>query len=91
MAFSATIQNIQYIGPGQTTLTGIWTGSAGDAAGSMSVSGTVTQAHFQAFDVDNTYQILPRTTTSQTNGITTVTINNQDDVGNGYFQITKLG
>jgi hypothetical protein len=91
MAFSATIWNTQYLGPGRTSLTGSWTGSAGDAAGTMSVSGPVIKANFYKFDNDNSWQIIPRVTSSISSGITTITINNQDNVVTGYFEIDKFG
>ena len=91
MAFSATIQNVQYLGPGMTKMSGTWSGSAGDAAGSMSIGGTVIKADFQKFDADNTYQGLARVSNSISSGISTLTINNQDNVVTGYFTIEKLG
>lgn len=91
MAFSATAYNTQYIGPGKTTVTGLWSGSAGDAAGSMQFGGVVTKADFQGFDSTNSTQILPRVSVSTASGISTITINNQDNVTVGYFTIEKLG
>lgn len=91
MAFSATVRNMQYQGPGKTTISGDWTGSAGDAAGSFTVSGIVTKADFMKFDADNTFQGNARVSSSVSSGITTLTINNQDNVVIGYFSIEKLG
>jgi hypothetical protein len=91
MAFSATINNTIYQGPGKTTLTGSWSGLAGDAAGSMAIGGIVTSARFQKFDNDNTYQGDVRCSSTVAAGITTLTINNQDNVTTGYFTIEKLG
>lgn len=91
MAFSATIQNVQYLGPGLSKLSGTWSGAAGDTAGSMSIAGTVIKADFQKFDSDNTYQGLARCSSSVASGITTLTVNNQDNVATGYFTIEKLG
>lgn len=91
MAFSATVYNVAYLGPARVKLSGIWSGLAGDAAGTMTFAGVVAGARFEKFDNDNTTQILPRVTTSTTSGITTVTINNQDNVVNGYFEIDKFG
>jgi len=91
MAFSATVQNIQYMGPGKTILTGSWSGSAGDAAGLMTISGVVTASKFQKFDNDNTYQGDARCSSSTASGLTTLTVNNQDNVTTGYFTIEKLG
>ena len=91
MAFSATIQNTQYMGPGRTSLSGSWSGSAGDVAGSMTIAGNVIKANFYKFDNDNSWQTIPRVSTSVTGGISTLTINNQDNVVTGYFEIDKLG
>ena len=91
MAFSATIRNTQYIGPGRTSLSGTWSGASGDSAGSLTVAGIVTKANFYKFDSDNTWQVIPRVSSSVSSGITTLTINNQDDVVSGYFEIDKLG
>lgn len=91
MAFSATVYNTQYMGPGKTKISGSWSGLAGDAAGSMAVSGLVTQANFYKFDNDNTWGIIPRVTTAVATGISTLTINNADNVVTGYFEIEKLG
>lgn len=91
MAFSATVYNTVYMGPGRTSISGIWSGAAGDSAGSMAVAGTVTKANFYKFDNDQTWQIIPRVSSSVTSGVTTLTINNQDNVTTGYFEIDKLG
>lgn len=91
MAFSATIRSMAYGGPGRTSISGTWTGSSGDTAGSMTIAGIVTKANFYKFDSDNTWQSIPRVSSSVTSGITTLTINNQDDVTTGYFEIDKLG
>lgn len=91
MAFSATIYNTVYKGAGKTELTGTWSGSAGDAAGSLTIAGTVTSARFDKFDSDSTFQGLARCSSSVSSGITTLTVNNQDNVVIGYFTIEKLG
>ena len=91
MAFSATIRNVTYNGAGSTTISGEWSGAAGDAAGSMMVGGIVTQAEFQGYDADNFCQIRPRVSSSVASGITTLTIENQEPVTTGYFTIQKLG
>lgn len=91
MAFSSTIYNTQYLGAGKTHLSGIWSGSAGDAAGSLAVAGTVVKANFYKFDNDQSWQMIPRVSSSVASGITTLTINNQDNVVTGYFEIDKLG
>ena len=91
MAFSSTINNVQYIGPGKRQLSGTWSGLYGDAAGTMTVSGTVIQARFDKFDSDLTYQGPARCSSSITSGITTLTINNQDNVVNGQFTLDVLG
>lgn len=91
MAFSATVRNVQYWGPGRSSIVGDWTGVSGDTAGSMTVGGLVVKANFYKFNSDQTWQIIPRVTSSVSSGITTLTINNQDDVTSGYFEIEKLG
>lgn len=91
MAFSATIYNTVYQGPGRTSLSGIWSGVAGDTAGSMTIAGTVIKANFYKFDNDQSWQIIPRVSSSVASGITTLTINNTDNVVSGYFEIDKLG
>ena len=91
MAFSATTNNVQYIGPGKRQLSGTWTGLVGDAAGTMSVSGTVISARFEKMDADNTFQGNARCSASTTSGITTLTIQNQDNVVNGFFTLDVLG
>ena len=91
MAFSATVNNVQYIGPGKRQLSGTWSGLAGDAAGTMTVSGTVIDAKFKKFDADNTFGEPIRCSSSITSGITTLTVNNQDNVVNGQFTLDILG
>jgi len=92
MAFSATIRNQAYLGQGLRRIMGEWTGSAGDAAGSMVISGYVTEANFQKMDpLDSTNQILARVGKVFANGRTTLTIQNQDNVTDGYFWISTGG
>jgi len=92
MAFSATITGQTYHGPGHRSIRGTWTGSAGDAAGTLAIAGIVQEAIFQKFDTkDNTYQIIPRIERSTSAGITTLTIENQDTVTDGFFTIDVLG
>lgn len=91
MAFSTTVAGTRYLGPGASTLWGSWSGAAGDAAGTLAIGGVVLSAIFSKFDSDNGTQILPRVTSSVTGNITTLTINNQDNVTNGYFIIEKTG
>jgi hypothetical protein len=91
MAFASTINNIQYIGPGKRQVTGTWTGNAGDLAGSMTFSGVVVGVRFEKMDADNTFQGNARCSISTTSGITTLTVQNQDNVVNGFFTIDVLG
>lgn len=91
MAFSATVQNVQYLGPGKTQISGSWSGASGDQAGTIAVAGTVTNTLFQSYNSGQTWQVIPRVTVSVTSGISTLTINNQDDVTTGYFTIDKIG
>jgi hypothetical protein len=58
----------------------------------MTIAGVVQIAKFQKLDPkDNTNQILARCETSISSGITTLTIENQDDVTSGSFEVTVLG
>ena len=91
MAFSATVQNVIYMGPGRSQLSGSWSGASGDTAGSMTIGGTVLNATFSKFDSGNTFGSPVRCSSSVSSGITTLTVNNQDDVTTGYFVIDKLG
>lgn len=91
MAFSATVRNVQYMGPGKSQLTGDWTGASGDVAGTMAVGGIVTNTLFHSYSSTNTWQVIPRVTVSVASGISTLTINNQDDVTAGYFTIDRMG
>src|SRR5260221_10857043 len=91
MSFSATIRGVNYNGVGGVQVYGDWSGSAGGAAGSMTVSGVVNQAVFQKLDaLDNTTQVFPRVGVSISSGITTLTIENQDNVTNRKFIISKM-
>jgi hypothetical protein len=91
MAFSTTVTNIQYQGPGKRQISGTWSGVPGDAAGTMTVSGTVQSARFEKLDADNSSQGFARCSSSVTSGITTLTVNNQDNVVNGVFTLDVLG
>lgn len=91
MAFSATVYNTQYMGQGRTQLSGTWSGVAGDTAGSMTIGGIVLNAVFNKFDSDNTFGTPVRCSSTVSSGITTLTVNNQDNVTTGYFTIDKLG
>jgi hypothetical protein len=94
MAFSATIRTQAYLGPGLRKLYGDWTGSAGDAAGTMTIYGNIPKGGiiFQKFDaLDATNQILPRVECSYSAGITTITVENQDNVTQGSFEILCMG
>lgn len=90
MAFAYTVQNTVYMGSGSVRLSGTWSGSAGDAAGTIAVAGPVFKADFQKFDSDNTFQGPVRVTSTYASGITTLTVNNQDNVTTGYFTIDKM-
>ena len=91
MAFSATVRGMSYLGAGKTKMYGDWAGASGDSAGSLAIGGIVTQANFYSYNTGQTWQTIPRVTASVSSGITTLTINNQDDVTSGYFEIEKLG
>lgn len=94
MAFSATVRGTGYLGSSGIKFTyGDWTGSAGDTAGTLSVSGAYPLlAIFQKFDaLDNTYEIIPRIEISTSNFVTTITVENQDTVTTGRFFIVHAG
>lgn len=95
MAFSFTISGTANLGGqnGLRILVGTWTGNAGDAAGSITIAGPIPwMAIFQKFDpLDNTYEIVPRVEASYVNGLTTYTIENQDNVTQGRFTIIESG
>lgn len=71
--------------------TGTWTGSAGDASGTVSVGGaSIASAAFWIGD-SNSAEDRPVPTswsTDTTTGITTVTVHNHNDVTTGAFEIT---
>lgn len=92
MSFSATVRGQVYMGPMLRTLYGEWTGNAGDAAGTFAVAGNVMKADFVKYDpLDNTFQGVARVEISQTGAISTLTIENQDNVTAGHFMIDVLG
>jgi hypothetical protein len=92
MAFSYTIQSQTYEGPVVRKIYGTWSGLYGDTAGTIQVGGTVRHAIFQKSDpLDLTYEIVPRVEVSTTNGISTITVENQDNVVNGIFELTIFG
>ena len=92
MAFSATVRGQTYNGPIHRTLFGEWTGSAGDSAGSFVVAGNVIRADFVKYDpLDNTTQGQARVGIVQSGAISTLTIENQDNVTAGHFMIDVLG
>lgn len=89
MAFSATVKASAYLGPGIKMTVGDWSGTYGDAAGTIKVSG----AHIwsaQFYDVDtqgNTSQIFPNVGVSVSGNVTTITVQNQDSVTDGRFVV----
>ena len=92
MAFSFTVRNQSYHGQGHRTLFGDWTGSYGDAAGSVPVYGKVLRADFVKQDpLDITNQIRARTEVSVSGNISTITVENQDNVTSGTFLIDVVG
>lgn len=92
MAFSYTINAQSYDGPGVRKIYGTWSGSAGDAAGTIQIAGDLRNCIFLKRDpLDNTNQIAARIETSKSGTITTITVENQDNVLNGIFEMTILG
>jgi hypothetical protein len=95
MAFSATIRGTVALGGpcGLRIIHGEWTGTSGDAAGTLAVSGGApVAAIFQKMDpLDKSFEILPRVGVATSSGITTYTIENQDDVTTGKFFLIHGG
>lgn len=95
MAFSSTVRGSLFLGgPGGIKVTyGDWSGNAGDAAGTVSVSGGYPlMAVFQKVDaLDNTFQVIPRVGVSVSGSICTLTVENQDNVTTGRFLIVHGG
>jgi len=91
MAFSATIREIQYVGPGRRIISGDWSGAAGDAAGTFTCSGTVVSSRFEKFDADNTFALAVLCSASTASGVTRLTVNNLDNVTTGYFTLEVRG
>lgn len=88
MAFSATVKASAYLGPGLKMTVGDWSGVAGDAAGTLKVSGRYWGGLFFDADVQgNTSQIFPNVGESVAGSVTTLTIQNQDNVTSGRFVI----
>ena len=91
MAFSATVRGTSYLGPALRCTWGDWSGVAGGAAGSVTVPGRVQACIFQKYDADDTSEILTRVTVSQSGFVSTITVENQDDVTTGRFIVFSLG
>lgn len=95
MALSVTVRGSVFLGgsAGLRMTVGEWTGLAGDAAGTLTFAGPIPWlVVFQKFDtLDNTFEIIPRVEASYSNGITTYTIENQDNVTQGRFCIIQSG
>lgn len=92
MAFSATILGQGGVYPGFRIITGSWSGAAGDAAGTVSFGGAFQGSLW--FDNDantNSNQIFPAVSSSSSGNISTITVQNQDNVTNGTFIIFALG
>lgn len=90
MAFSATIRGQGYNGQLRTYY-GQWSGSAGDAAGTISVGGYyLGSLWFRNDSSQPTSQIFPKVEWDQ-NVPGTLTIENQDNVTNGGFIIFTIG
>ena len=94
MAFAYNIRGQAYLGPTYRKIYGDWTGSAGDTAGTIVVAGNVPRGAviFQKLDpLDNTFAGMTRCECSFANGFTTITVENQDNVTQGAFEITCMG
>lgn len=88
MAFSAAVKASAHLGPGLKMTVGTWSGIAGDAAGTITVSGAhVWGALFFKMDNDNTSQVFPKFSVATSGSTTTITVQNQDNVTTGRFVI----
>ena len=87
MAFATTYVRSIPICAGQRKLTGRWTGSSGDAAGTI----TVASARIYSYDFNNQDSDSPKEkpdiTVSTSSGKTTVSVHNHMNVTTGGFEI----
>lgn len=87
MAFLATVKGQAYLGPMFKVTFGDWSGASGDAPGTIVVSGPhVWGALFFQLDAASS-QVFPSVSESVSGSVTTLTIQNQDDVTAGRFII----
>jgi len=93
MAFSATVRKQAVLGDGLVMTMGDWSGLAGDAAGTLVVSGGYPLLIiFQKYDAaTNTQQIIPSVSVSVSGSLTTITVENQDAVTTGRFVVIHGG
>lgn len=92
MAFTTSTVTSTPIGGNVRIITGLWSGSAGDAAGTFTFGGALIGSLW--FDNDaNTQsnQIFPAVSNSVSGNITTLTVQNQDNITNGTFIIFAGG
>lgn len=90
MAFSTANVLSTSIGGQIRILTGTWSGSAGDAAGTVTFAGGYIGSFW--FDTDsNSNQVFPAVNSSVSGSTTTLTVQNQDNVTNGTFIIFVTG
>lgn len=92
MAFTTSSITTTPIAASLRVITGIWSGAAGDAAGSFTFGGALIGSLW--FDNDaNTQsnQIFPAVSASTTGNSTTLTVQNQDNITNGTFIIFAGG
>ena len=86
MAF-ATSNVSKSIAGNRNVLEGNWTGSVGDASGTLSIaSAHVLDATFLSQDADNPKELVP-VDISYSNGIATLTVHNHMDVTKGSFRV----
>lgn len=92
MAFSTSTITSTPVAAGLRIITGLWSGAAGDAAGSFTFGGAMIGSLWFDNDANSqSNQIFPAVSSSTTGNITTLTVQNQDNVTNGTFVIFAGG
>lgn len=89
MAFSTSNVQTGRIFGGVNTYIGDWSGSAGDAAGTITLGGgRVYLAHFESQDASGgPVELVPCSVSVNGTGVITLTVNNHDSVTLGRFFI----
>lgn len=92
MAFSTANIVTTPIASALRVITGTWSGAAGDAAGSFTMGGALIGSMWFKNDANsNSTQIFPYVTSTVSGNISTLSVNNVDNVTNGTFIIFAGG